>query len=740
MRWRRQYLTLLLCVALVGVARLARGQDGTADYIYQVLFDTDNNPATGCTVSVDDTTVGSTTFDGVERLVRVTVARIGATGTVSGITVHHCVSGTTFGPPQPVSPGGWPVGNGGGRSVIEGFVPGGALADGGQARVAFTASRATPGSDVLLSTSGEPGGAPILFLLPFQAPAPLLSTAGLALSVLLLGGVTWWSLRRRLGSHQALLLALALTAAMAATALALTIVMDGEIDDWGTLSAVAMDPTHDSTNNDPAEDLVAGFLTAEETTVYFRMDVVNIADLCAGVMCAAKDQCHAVGTCDLYTGMCSDPAKEDGTACDFDSNGCTQDDSCQSGVCTAGTTVVCNTPADAQCQSATGTCNSTGNNAHTCSYTNVSDGTGCNLDSDGCTQDDSCQSGACTAGATVVCNTPADAQCQSATGTCNSTGNDTHTCTYTNVADDTACDDGSVCTLTDTCQSGTCTGSGMLACTATNPCERAFCDPTINDCTTVQKADGATCDAGTDAAVTQICTSGACGACTTSAASPRFVDNGDGTVTDRSTCLVWEKKDQAGGLHDWSHGYGWAGNCFGENKIVSGMVVPISCSQRTGTCCQTDADCGIHPPCQIVDSQMTGLSVFGWLAQLNAGAGFAAHHDWRLPKSAGQLPTLPSGDPAELESILTGCAGGPPCVNAAFNTGCVAGCNATGASPCSCTQGSNSTLGYYWSASERDTWSAFIVPFQTSVGATFPLNKVNHWYVRAVRGGPQPPP
>src|SRR5579863_10186799 len=177
-------LTLILCVSVVGVARPAWA-DSATNYTYQVLFDTDNNPATGCNVPVDDKTA-NTMFLGAERLVTVTVMRTGTGGTVTGITAQRCVNGT-FGAPESVSSGGWAVGKGdgvGGGDVIEGFVPATVLDGGGPARVAFTASRATPGSDVMMSTAD---GAPILFNLPFQAIAvPALSTPGLAFSALLI--------------------------------------------------------------------------------------------------------------------------------------------------------------------------------------------------------------------------------------------------------------------------------------------------------------------------------------------------------------------------------------------------------------------------------------------------------------------------------------------------------------------------------------------------------------------------
>jgi hypothetical protein len=53
------------------------------------------------------------------------------------------------------------------------------------------------------------------------------------------------------------------------------------------------------------------------------------------VICTASDQCHDVGVCSPGSGLCSDPAKPDGTACD-DGNAGTSGDTCQGGVCTGG--------------------------------------------------------------------------------------------------------------------------------------------------------------------------------------------------------------------------------------------------------------------------------------------------------------------------------------------------------------------------------------------------------------------
>jgi hypothetical protein len=63
-----------------------------------------------------------------------------------------------------------------------------------------------------------------------------------------------------------------------------------------------------------------------------ELNVWRIVGSCEGVTCPAPDQCHDPGTCNASTGLCSNPAKADGTAC-TDSNACTIGDRCQAGAC-----------------------------------------------------------------------------------------------------------------------------------------------------------------------------------------------------------------------------------------------------------------------------------------------------------------------------------------------------------------------------------------------------------------------
>jgi len=93
-----------------------------------------------------------------------------------------------------------------------------------------------------------------------------------------------------------------------------------------------------------------------------------------------------------------------------------------------------------------------------------------------------------------------------------------------------------------------------------------------------------------------------------------YTDNGDGTITDNSTGLMWERKSNDQSIHSISVNVGWNG-------------------------------------------------AFAHVASLNATT-FAGHSDWRLPNIR------------ELLSIVKP-TGGNVAVDAAFDTGCVTGCTVT---------------------------------------------------------------
>ncbi|MGD0947390.1 MAG: DUF1566 domain-containing protein [Candidatus Binatia bacterium] len=210
-----------------------------------------------------------------------------------------------------------------------------------------------------------------------------------------------------------------------------------------------------------------------------------------------------------------------------------------------------------------------------------------------------------------------------------------------------------------------------------------------------------------------------------------FTNNGDGTISDGCTGLVWEKKDQAGGLHQYNTGYTWAGVCTDNGALCQPNAgAAAACAGQTGGavgCSQcASGTC-------VVDPSQTGAAttIWDWLNQLNSSV-FAGYNDWRIP-SVGH-----DGGRPELETILAApypCTGIPyPCVSAPFNTDCAPGCTVAN---CSCTGPF-----WYWSATTyvADPFAAWSVAFVDGRVGTYSLKTsgvpgTGDLAVRAVRGG-----
>lgn len=224
------------------------------------------------------------------------------------------------------------------------------------------------------------------------------------------------------------------------------------------------------------------------------------AGTCIGtspVLCAALDQCHAAGTCDPSNGACSTPVLPDGAACS-DGNACTQIDSCHAGTCVGGSAIACS--ASDQCHVA-GSCDtSTG----ACSNPAKSDGSSCN-DGNACTQADTCQLGSCVGASPVVC--AAVDQCHLA-GACNAA---TGACSSPIKPNGSPCSDGNSCTQSDACQTGTCVGSNPVVCAALDQCHVAgTCDPSTGSCSNPAKQDGVACNDANACTTGEACTAGLC--------------------------------------------------------------------------------------------------------------------------------------------------------------------------------------------------------------------------------------
>eukprot|EP01063_Lacrimia_lanifica_P039936 TRINITY_DN8909_c0_g1_i1.p1 TRINITY_DN8909_c0_g1~~TRINITY_DN8909_c0_g1_i1.p1 ORF type:complete len:3932 (+),score=1045.38 TRINITY_DN8909_c0_g1_i1:1409-11797(+) len=224
-------------------------------------------------------------------------------------------------------------------------------------------------------------------------------------------------------------------------------------------------------------------------------------DLCASVVCRASDSCHDIGVCDPMTGLCTDPAKVYGTACD-DGNPDTDGDKCINAVCVGGITcggITCLPPL-LQCSYAV--CD-----AGQCA-TVTKDGGQCN-DGNVLTFDDTCSGGRCVGVdrcAGVVCR--ASDTCHEA-GTCDPK---TGLCTDKPVPDGSICDDSNVETTGDSCHGGMCFGvaqCGGQQCVPRLPkCTTATCDGDL--CSEVAKPDGTACDDDNPATFNDRCSRGTC--------------------------------------------------------------------------------------------------------------------------------------------------------------------------------------------------------------------------------------
>jgi hypothetical protein len=210
----------------------------------------------------------------------------------------------------------------------------------------------------------------------------------------------------------------------------------------------------------------------------------------------------------------------------------------------------------------------------------------------------------------------------------------------------------------------------------TAACETAFSKAFAKAEAAAAKAGGSCPVTGDAAAIEQRVDATQGGTAQFLAGEGRFHDNGDGTITDAETGLMWEKKSKDGSLHDVGNTYAWTDS-------------------------GTAAD---------------GTLFTTFLAGLNAGSGFAMHTDWRIPTIS------------ELETIIDYTVIDPS-VPAAFNSSCTGSCTVT---TCSCTV---FLAGNYWSSTSlaSSPTSAWYVVFNG--GGVTNTSKVFATFVRGVRAG-----
>jgi hypothetical protein len=182
----------------------------------------------------------------------------------------------------------------------------------------------------------------------------------------------------------------------------------------------------------------------------FCVDGVCCNTICGGTPGLEADNtsdCQACATTGATRGTCGTAA----LASPCQSNLCLEGSICdETGACIGGVLKSCAGAGDA-CRQASVCDPETG----LCANPPRPDGTVCD-DGNACTAASSCAGGVCSGPVTVTC--PAPALCK-LPGTCNPA---TGACSYPNVADDTTCDDGNLCTSGERCQAGACVTTPAL--------------------------------------------------------------------------------------------------------------------------------------------------------------------------------------------------------------------------------------------------------------------------------------
>ena len=224
-------------------------------------------------------------------------------------------------------------------------------------------------------------------------------------------------------------------------------------------------------------------------------------------------------------------------------------------------------------------------------------GTACS-DGNACTAADICQAGTCAPGAPVIC--VATDACHNA-GVCDTA---TGACSNPAKPNGTACNDGNACTLSDSCQSGVCSGSNPVICAASDACHLAgTCAPATGACTNPAAPDGTACNDGSACTQSDQCQAGACiggnpvicaasdachlaGTCApaTGACTNPVAPNGTG-CSDGDACTQSDSCQ--------------AGACIGANPVIcvasDACHVVGTCAPATGSCSNPAAPDGT--PC-----------------------------------------------------------------------------------------------------------------------------------------------
>jgi len=250
--------------------------------------------------------------------------------------------------------------------------------------------------------------------------------------------------------------------------------------------------------------------------------------------------------------ICINTVKVNGSICS-DGVYCNGVETCQNGTCSAGTLISCDDGNDCT----TDTCNES---QKQCVNIAIGGCKSCQFDSD-CDDINTCTQDKCV----------------------------NNKCNYTNLPNNSACDDGAFCSIYDKCQNGQCLGSMRDCSSFADVCNNAVCDEANDTCKQVPKANGTSCSDGLYCNGNEYCQSGIC-------QSGTAVVCNDNNSCTQDTCNEATKQCtftnvQNSGAESWTI----SGSCSdGQDNDCDGLkdMADPDCRQ-----CQTNSDCNDNNSC-----------------------------------------------------------------------------------------------------------------------------------------------
>ena len=245
-------LTNFLILITLILSSIVNAQDRT----YEIYFDEDNDSSTGCLVrhgSLDD-------INGIESKISLNTDA-GQKPVITSSEYHKC-NNDSFDQGIALSPSALGFNTGKtGEDVFEVKIPASQLsAQGSNARIYYGTSSASA-HDILLSLNGNP-----INIKPLRAV--LIPAIGF-LSLLLLIVLVFLISNKKLKKPTAVIIIFIISPIL----WAMSIIIDGQTNDWENIHPVATDAQADADN---IIDITQVFATSINNQIYFRMDIVDV--------------------------------------------------------------------------------------------------------------------------------------------------------------------------------------------------------------------------------------------------------------------------------------------------------------------------------------------------------------------------------------------------------------------------------------------------------------------------------